>query len=68
MSYDGIEIDTEQKPEQYEIIPRAPEDLDYEDEVEYGMETKLRERYARYQAIRNLRASEFDPLVMFLLI
>jgi pyruvate dehydrogenase E1 component beta subunit/pre-rRNA-processing protein TSR1 len=32
----------------YEIEHRGPEDLDYEDEVEYGVEVKLRERYDKY--------------------
>lgn len=32
----------------YEIVHRDFEDLDFEDEVEYGVEVKLRERYEKY--------------------
>lgn len=46
----------------YEIERRGPDDLDYEDEVEYGVEVKLRERYEKYQGLKNIRTTEFDPL------
>ncbi|CAK68130.1 unnamed protein product (macronuclear) [Paramecium tetraurelia] len=66
VSYEDLdkefEEEAQKKREQFEIVHRDTEDLDYEDEVEYGVEVKLRERYDQYQGLKNIRTSEFDPL------
>ncbi|KAM3131878.1 hypothetical protein pb186bvf_015999 [Paramecium bursaria] len=51
-----------QQLDDFEITARAPEDLDYEDEIDYKMDVKLRERYEKYQGLKNIRTDKFDPL------
>lgn len=36
--------------------------MDYEDEVDYGMDVKLRERYSKFYGLKNMRSADFDPL------
>jgi pyruvate dehydrogenase E1 component beta subunit/pre-rRNA-processing protein TSR1 len=37
------------------VTRRAEDELEFEDEVEYDVEVKLRERYSKYTGLKNFR-------------
>eukprot|EP01016_Furgasonia_blochmanni_P049610 TRINITY_DN754_c0_g2_i3.p1 TRINITY_DN754_c0_g2~~TRINITY_DN754_c0_g2_i3.p1 ORF type:complete len:859 (-),score=228.30 TRINITY_DN754_c0_g2_i3:1607-4183(-) len=51
----------EKRKLKFTMVPRSEEDLEFTDEVDYGAEEILREKYKNYKGLKSFRTSDWDP-------